>query len=246
VSTLFLIRHGQASYGVANYDQLSPLGVRQARAIGDTLAGSALHARPFDAIYTGPLKRQRDTAMHLREAATAGGRALPEIAVIEELEEYPAFELLRHWVPRLVAEDARFAPLAGEGVERPEMVRLLDLAFEKIIGAWGRGEIVTEGVESSADFVARVQRGIERIVRGHGRGARVVAVTSGGVIGAALHLALDFAHARTLDVGRLVRNGSISEFAYRSTDFAWRPGDFSLVGFNHVEHLGDLEMITFR
>jgi len=246
VSSLFLIRHGQASYGIANYDQLSALGVRQAHAIGEALAQSALHAAPFDAIYAGPLKRQRDTALHLREAADAGGRALPAIQILEELTEYPAFELLRHWVPRLVAEDPQFAPLAGEGVEKPEMVRLLDLAFEKIIGQWGRGEIVTEGVESFADFVARVRRGIERIVRAHGKGARVVAVTSGGVIGTAVHLALEFALPRTLDVMRMVRNGSISEFAYRSRDFAWRAGEFSLVGFNHVEHLRAAEMITFR
>jgi broad specificity phosphatase PhoE len=246
VSSLFLIRHGQASYGVANYDQLSPLGVQQARAIGAALAGSKLHALPLDAIYAGPLKRQRDTAQHLREACAAAGRELPEIQILEELEEYPAFELLRHWVPKLVKEDPQFAPLAGEAVEKPSMVKLLDLAFERIIGQWGRGEIVTDGVESMADFVARVQRGIERIVISHGKGARIAAVTSGGVIGASLHLALDFTHARALDVMKMVRNGSISEFAYRSHGFAWRPGDFSVVGFNHVEHLGAAEMITFR
>jgi broad specificity phosphatase PhoE len=247
MSTLYLIRHGQASYGVANYDQLSPLGVRQAEAIGAALAGLPLHAEPIDAIYAGPLRRQRDTAEHLRAAAAVAGRELPATAILDDLSEYPAFELLRHWVPRLVEEDPAFAALAAGGTERPEMIRLLDRAFDTIIGRWARGElIVPDGVESFAEFAARVQRGIETIVGDHGRGARIAAVTSGGVIGVALRLALDFDHARTLEAGRMVRNASISEFAYRSRGFAWRPGDFSLVGFNHVHHLGALDMITFR
>lgn len=246
MSTLYLIRHGQASYGVANYDRLSALGVQQARAIGTALAGSPMHARRIDALYAGPLVRQRGTADHLREAALEAGRPLPEPTIIEEFSEYPAFELLRHWVPLLVEENPAFQALSGAGAESPETIQLLDRAFENIIGRWCRGEIETPGVESFAAFAGRVQRGIERIVAGHGKGARVAAVTSGGVIGVAMRLALDFAHARTLEAGRLVRNASISEFVYRSRTFAWAPGDFSLVGFNHVDHLGALEMITYR
>lgn len=246
MSTLYLIRHGQASYGVANYDRLSPLGVKQAQAIGAALGGSPMHARQLDALYTGPLVRQRGTAEHLRATAAEAGRPLPEPTILEELSEYPAFELLRHWVPLLVEENPAFRALSGSGAESPDTIQLLDRAFDNIIGRWCRGEIETPGVESFADFAARVQRGIERIVRGHGKGARVAAVTSGGVIGVSLRLALDFAHARTLEAGRLVRNASITEFVYRSRDFTWAPGDFSLVGFNHVDHLGDLEMITYR
>ena len=120
---------------------------------------------------------------------------------------------------------------------------LLDRAFEHIIGRWARGELEPiEGVESLDDFSVRVRRGIETIAKQHGRGARVAAVTSGGVIGVALSLALGFTSTRVLEAGRMVRNASISEFAYRSSDFAWRPGDFSLVGFNHVQHLGIVQV----
>jgi hypothetical protein len=45
---------------------------------------------------------------------------------------------------------------------------------------------------------------------------------------------------------KLVRNASISEFVYRNDGFAWRHGDFSMVGFNHVHHLDAAEMITYR
>jgi len=39
MSDLYLIRHGQASFGKDNYDRLSPLGIRQARILsGESLS----------------------------------------------------------------------------------------------------------------------------------------------------------------------------------------------------------------
>ena len=35
MGTLYLVRHGQASFGSANYDQLSALGQRQCRRLGE-------------------------------------------------------------------------------------------------------------------------------------------------------------------------------------------------------------------
>jgi broad specificity phosphatase PhoE len=243
VSTLYLIRHGQASYGVANYDVLSPLGVRQARRIGVALAH--VHHPELDAIYSGPLRRQRETAQHLREAAAEAGRALPEPTIVEELSEYPAFELLRTWLPRLVDEDPSFRALAGEGAERPDAIALLDRAFETIIGRWASGSLEdNNAIESFAAFGDRVKRAIEAVTRGHA-GGRVAAVTSGGVIAVAMRLALGFDDRRTMALGRLIRNASVSEFLWRSRGFAWGPEDFSVVGFNHVHHLDHGE-VTFR
>ncbi|MCB9571755.1 MAG: histidine phosphatase family protein [Kofleriaceae bacterium] len=246
MGTLFFIRHGQASYGVADYDNLSELGVRQARRVGATAGGGLL--REVDAVYVGPLRRQRDTASHLRAAAAEAGHAVPEGVELPELEEYPAFELLAAWVPRLAAEDPSFGALVAAAGDHADRVRLLDRAFETIIGRWARGELPPEGIESFEHFTARVRRGIDRMVAAHaeGRGARVAAVTSGGVIGVAMQLALGLDHQAATSLWRNVRNASISEFAWRSAGFAWRPGDFSVVGFNHVQHLGDAELLTFR
>lgn len=243
MSTLYLIRHGQASYGVANYDVLSPLGILQARRIGVALAH--VHHPALDAIYTGPLRRQRETAQHLRDAASEAGRPLPEPTIVDELSEYPAFELLRTWLPRLVAEDPSFQALAGEGAERPDAIALLDKAFERIIGRWATGELEDDNaIESFAAFGQRVRRAIERVTKAHG-GGRVAAVTSGGVIAVAMRLALAFDERRTMQLGRMIRNASVSEFVWRSRGFAWRPDDFSVVGFNHVHHLEHGE-VTFR
>ena len=59
---ILLVRHGQASLLSADYDQLSPLGAEQARLLGRWWAarGDAVHQ-----VWSGSLKRQRDTALAL-------------------------------------------------------------------------------------------------------------------------------------------------------------------------------------
>ncbi|MGN6110094.1 MAG: histidine phosphatase family protein, partial [Kofleriaceae bacterium] len=112
---LYLIRHGQASYGQADYDRLSTLGEAQARAIGQFLATARL-----DALYAGPLHRQQQTAQHAAAAAADAGATLPAAITLPELAEYPAFEMLKHLMPRLIAEDPRFAAL--ESAPTPRML----------------------------------------------------------------------------------------------------------------------------
>ena len=59
MAELYLIRHAQASFGMSDYDRLSPLGCRQAGALGEYFRDCAIH---FDAVYSGELERQRRTA----------------------------------------------------------------------------------------------------------------------------------------------------------------------------------------
>src|SRR4051794_24521887 len=56
---IYLVRHGQASFGSANYDQLSDLGLEQARLLGEWFANSH---QQFHCVVTGGLKRHRQTA----------------------------------------------------------------------------------------------------------------------------------------------------------------------------------------
>ena len=59
MATIYLIRHGQASFGTDNYDRLSDLGSRQAEVLGEYFRD---HGIAFDAVYSGDLQRQRETA----------------------------------------------------------------------------------------------------------------------------------------------------------------------------------------
>ena len=54
-----LIRHGQASFGKANYDQLSELGYLQAHRLGISLKE---RDEPVDVVYVGAMQRHLQTA----------------------------------------------------------------------------------------------------------------------------------------------------------------------------------------
>ncbi len=56
---IYLVRHGQASFGAADYDQLSPLGEEQGRILGRWHRQLGLQV---DGVALGGLKRHRQTA----------------------------------------------------------------------------------------------------------------------------------------------------------------------------------------
>jgi broad specificity phosphatase PhoE len=58
VGTLYLVRHGQASFGADDYDQLSALGHKQALRLGEYFR---LKGVTFNTAITGTLKRQTQT-----------------------------------------------------------------------------------------------------------------------------------------------------------------------------------------
>ncbi len=239
MGTLYLIRHGQASYGEADYDKLSERGQIQARAVGRWLAGKQL-----DALYSGPLRRQVQTADIALEEAAATGAALPERHTLLELAEYPAFEMLQHLVPRLVQEDEKFAAL-----KTAPTPRLLDEAFHTILAKWASDEWWVDGVERVSAFVARVREGLTRVLASAGSGAKIACVTSAGPIGVAVGLTFGIPEPRMVRTSIVIRNASVTELRFRTQDFArhaaWKPEQVSLVTFNVTGHLPD-ELHTER
>lgn len=239
MGTLYLIRHGQASYGEADYDKLSERGQVQARAVGRWLAGKKL-----DALYSGPLRRQVQTAELAAAEAAGAGATLPDRHTLLELAEYPAFEMLQHLVPRLVQEDAKFAQL-----KTAPTPRLLDEAFHTILAKWASDEWWVDGVERVSAFVARVREGLTRVLASAGSGAKIACITSAGPIGVAVGLTFGIPESRMVRTSIVIRNASVTELRFRTQDFArhaaWKPEQVSLVTFNVTGHLPD-ELHTER
>ena len=81
MSELVFVRHGQASFGAASYDALSERGFEQVR----ELARHWLEmGESFQAIYSGTLQRQRETAAEL--APVVKDQVAPQR--LESLNEY--------------------------------------------------------------------------------------------------------------------------------------------------------------
>jgi phosphohistidine phosphatase SixA len=81
MGTLYLVRHGQASFGADDYDQLSELGRQQSERLGQYWRARGL---AFDAVLTGTLRRHAQTW-----AGIAQGAGYTQAAVqLEGLNEY--------------------------------------------------------------------------------------------------------------------------------------------------------------
>src|SRR5215467_1540801 len=93
MSRLLIVRHGQASFLEPDYDKLSAKGETQSRLLGEYWTAHQLH---FDSIFTGPRKRQRDTARIVGEVYQRSGLSWAQPEVLEEFDEFKAESVMEH------------------------------------------------------------------------------------------------------------------------------------------------------
>ena len=93
MGTIYLVRHGQASFGAADYDRLSDRGVAQARRLGQALKGAGVCGAR---VICGSLSRHRATAIH----CLAGGGVIADPDIRPEWNEFDHLALLRAAWPR--------------------------------------------------------------------------------------------------------------------------------------------------
>jgi broad specificity phosphatase PhoE len=234
---LVVVRHGQASLMKAEYDELSEHGRAQARALGVCFAAQG---PTFDAVYTGPARRQRDTAALAGEVVRERGGAWPEAVLLPELDEHDAFARLRAAGSQLghepeIAEGQR----AWLGADTPaERSRSFQQLYELVMHRWMQGRFEPEAVESWPRFRGRVLAGLERILAA-GSG-RTVAFSSVGPLAVLLQRALGTDDAASFRTAWRIRNASMTTFVFDGA------GRFTLDAFNALPHLPDPSAWTFR
>lgn len=222
MTTVVLVRHGQASFGAVNYDQLSPLGERQALALGGHWQAGGFSA---DRACSGSLQRQRRTGEHA--LAVIGDRAPAALDTDPAFNEFNHTQLIRAYLPLIadqhpeLADDPHLA-MRDQAVFRP--------VFNTVVGAWMRGEQPHTPIDETwLAFCARCVAGLRRAAEG---AERLVVFTSGGVITAVMREALGLDNAKALDLVWKIWNASVHEFHLHPEH-----GGLALAGFNDVSHL---------
>jgi broad specificity phosphatase PhoE len=190
VSTLTLVRHGQAISFEREAGVLSPLGEAQAEKLGRYwLAGGTR----FDEVYTGCLARQVRTEQVIAGCFREAGEPWPDVVRDPAWNEYDATGVLGPSVP----------------LDSREFQR----QFEKAMLAWLEAEAPAEGVEPWPVFRDRVSGAIQRLMAGPS-GRRVAVFTSGGPIGLSVQLAMKAPERSFLEVNWRVRNCSVTELVF--------------------------------
>ncbi len=225
-STLVLVRHGQASFGADDYDVLSELGRRQARAAGAALRG---RFEGVGRVFTGTMRRQRDTA-----AACIAAMDL-DVPTTEDAawNEFDHEEVLRVYEPRWA--DAAELRRDLEAAARPDA---FERAFRAAVARWTGGAHDAEYRETWPGFLARVDGALARL--SDARGGAVLVFTSGGPIAAACRALLGATQAPdVLAHAFRLANASVTTLDASS-------GVLALGTFNDHSHLAGEDLVTFR
>jgi len=211
MGNLYLVRHGQASFGADDYDQLSDLGRRQSVRLGEYLRGKGLR---IDAVITGTLRRHQQTWAGIAEGLQLQAEPLPWPG----LNEYDSEAVI-----------AAIHPHKLEKPDSPEMYRHHFRLLRDGLAQWMAGVVSPRGMPSYNDFVAGVTSALDH-VRAHHHGQNVLIVSSGGPISTAVGHVLGTSPETTIELNLRIRNSSITEFAFT-------PKRHMLVTYNTLPHL---------
>ena len=221
MGTLYLVRHGQASFGADDYDQLSPRGREQAVRLGEYWRARGL---AFDTVITGTLRRHTQTL----EGIAEGLGIAPEVLQMPGLNEYDSHALIAAIHPQ---------PLGR--ADTPELYRQHFRILCDALAQWMAGVISPQGMPSWADFSAGVRAALDH-VRQHHVGQNVLLVSSGGPISTAVGEVLGTAPEVTIALNMRIRNSAVTEFSIS-------PKRLMLQTFNTLPHLNEpphLDWIT--
>lgn len=237
MGSIYLIRHGQASFGAENYDVLSPLGFQQAAALGDHL--DQLGVR-FDRCLSGELNRQQDTARAtLERMGSYTHSQQPNLEIDSAFNEFHADEVIRaHMDDLLAVEPDAMQVFRNAASHRAEFQRL----FRYVIQRWVSGDHEKEGLESWQSFLDRVQAGMERLLDQADKKDRIAVFTSGGTITALLQLIIGVPAINAFELNWQIVNTSLSRLKFRDQEV-------TLASFNshtHLELLKNPELVTYR
>jgi broad specificity phosphatase PhoE len=231
---IYLVRHGQASFGAADYDQLSALGAEQSRILGAWFGQCGIR---FDRVVVGGLKRHRQTA----EACLGAMQDVPPPeSWIEDagLEEYDHIEMLHRSRPELAEREAMARFLAASGNPRQAFQQL----FEEAMARWMTGRHDPEYRESWPVFRSRCVGALQRVLADAGRAQRAVVFTSGGPIAAITQELLGLSDERTAQLNWTLVNSAVTKLLHN----AERVTLSYLNAHAHLEQTGRTQTITYR
>ena len=190
MASLYLIRHGQASFGSANYDQLSPLGQRQADVSGQFFAETGLH---FAQAASGDLSRQRETG----ERVLASQPAPATLRVDPRLNEVDNEGQIAALLPILCERDSAFADRVKAGRSDSKQYQKV---IQAVFNAWVSPDCPDlPGTASWPDYLAGVIGALRMRWSAQRAGSDTAIFTSGGTIATAVSWVLGVPTIRFTD-----------------------------------------------
>ena len=201
MTTIYLIRHGQASFGAESYDQLSPNGELQAKILGQYF-DSILKEAPY--AVAGSMRRHQQTA------GIALEQCFPEASVVTDSawNEFNHQQVFAQYEPRFNEPHLLKADVDKEDNPRAYLAKIFEGAIER----WTGGDYHHEYEESWPHFKRRVETALQNLCNELAKTQPRYAVvfTSGGVISVAAGKILGLSPNKTFALNWAIANSSMT------------------------------------
>jgi broad specificity phosphatase PhoE len=229
VGTLYLVRHGQASFGADDYDNLSELGAQQAQMLGQWFYRAGI--RPTHLV-VGGMRRHQQTCRGWAEGFQSLGGVMP-LPAQQRID--PRWNEYDH--EDIFGQGTQAFGLTGgqnKAMERREFQKL----FEKTITRWISGEYDAQYREPWKIFEKRCQEALKEVQLL--RSGTAVVFSSGGAIGATVAHILGLSAKQAMQFNYLIANCSVSRAVFRDDEI-------SLATFNNFALFEtQAEFLTYR
>jgi broad specificity phosphatase PhoE len=230
MGAIYLLRHGQASFGTNNYDQLSVVGHQQARVLGAALKARGVQP---DVVISGSMQRHRETAVG----------AMSELGIEVAVTEHPGVNEFDHENVIEVAEPRYEDKLVmmGEMAATGDPRRAFQKFFKDAVTRWVDGHHDEEYKEPWSVFKLRCVAALEDLVKATPPKGTTLVFTSGGTISVICAHLLGLNDSQAFTINWTLANAGVTKI------LAGRDG-LHLISINEHAHLEAAQppMLTYR
>ena len=235
---IYVIRHGQASFGRSNYDELSEKGIIQSSVLGNFFKKTQTK---FDKVYSGSLERQVKTSAFALEAM---GEKCRKNEINEGFNEYNHMDLINAALDYSFEQKGVFVDLEVLAGDR----KLFQNFFSKAVENWIKGEFSGSGIQTYENYCEQVLNAFEKISQTNEKNSKIAVFTSGGPISVILENTLGINSFKAVEIGWGIKNCSITCISSKG-EFNRDTNKFLLRQFNctaHFELENEDNLITYR
>ncbi len=224
---VYLVRHGQASFGAKDYDKLSEKGIKQGELLGQSYATSNA------AFITGTMHRHIETA----NAFLSNQDNAKAVIRDANWNEFDYLDIIRALRPEYETHDI----LRQEISKADDPYKTFQNLYEQALTRWSSGKYDSDYKETRNAFRMRINQALNT-VRNHIETSEVAYVfTSGGPISAIIQQSLDLSEDTTRLIERVIINTSVTTLSLKSN----RPRLISMNNYTHLESK-DKNYVTYR
>jgi broad specificity phosphatase PhoE len=200
MATIFLIRHGQAQFGMEEYDALSPTGIEQAKLLGASFLQRTIIPTK---IISGAMKRHQQTMDYCLEKMQIEN---PEKITNNDWNEFDHRDIIAKYEPRYADLNELKKDIFLDKSPKEKITEVLVGAVTR----WTSGQF-NDYNESWITFCERVKNGLQKIEKESQKEDIVFVFSSGGSISVIMQQILDLSVQKTFEMQLNIANCSITK-----------------------------------